>query len=244
MSARVLLIDNYDSFVFNLARYMEELGVETEVVRNDSITVEGILARAPGALVLSPGPCTPDEAGVCMEVVRQLGKTLPMLGVCLGHQAIGAALGGNIVRAAEPVHGRTSQIQHDEQGVFAGCPQQIQVTRYHSLIVERATLPDCLKITAWTPDGTIMALQHHHWPVYGVQFHPESILTQQGHRLLKNFLNLAGIPAEEPVPAGDLTIGPGSSPASEDDFYRREIGPPGAAPYSWPHDSPRSESST
>lgn len=222
MSARVLLIDNYDSFVFNLARYLEELGAETEVVRNDAVSVADLRQLALDALILSPGPCTPLEAGICMEAVRELGDTVPILGVCLGHQAIGAALGGKVVRASEPVHGRTSLIEHDGNGLFAGCPHPLQVTRYHSLIVDRNSLPNCLRMTAWTPEGTIMAMQHVHWPVYGVQFHPESVLTHHGHRMLKNFLQLVGSEPTSSLPPGDLLL----NEAADDDFYRRKISYP------------------
>ncbi|WP_437231230.1 anthranilate synthase component II [Planctomicrobium sp. SH661] len=217
----VLLIDNYDSFVFNLARYFEELGVTAVVRRNDEVTVAEIAWLAPGAVVLSPGPCTPNEAGICLDVVKELGSRIPILGVCLGHQAIGAACGGDVVRAHEPVHGRTSMIEHGGRGIFAGCENPFRVTRYHSLVVDSATLPDCLSVTARTRDGTIMALQHREWPVYGVQFHPESILTKQGHQLLRNFLKLAGIPVLDFLPQGDLPVEDGA----DDDFYRRAIDP-------------------
>jgi len=229
MAARVLLIDNYDSFVFNLARYLEELGVETEVQRNDAISIEEIRTLAPQAVLLSPGPCTPFEAGICMDVVRELGAEFPILGVCLGHQAIGAALGGTVQRAAEPVHGRTSLIEHIGTGLFTDCPVPLQVTRYHSLIVERETLPECLRVTAWTADGTIMALEHTSWPLYGVQFHPESVLTHQGHLLLRNFLSRAGIVTDRPLPAGDLE----RAPEPGDDFYGREIDLTRVRPLPW-----------
>jgi anthranilate synthase component 2 len=193
----ILLIDNYDSFVFNLARYFERLGKTTHVVRNDAIDARGVAALQPSAIVLSPGPCTPDEAGCSLEVVRQLAGKVPILGVCLGHQAIGAALGGRIVRAAEPVHGRTSPIFHDGRGVFAGLPSPIIGCRYHSLAVERATLPAELEVSAWTADGTIMAIRHRTQCVVGLQFHPESILTDTGYDLLAGYLRLAGIPLVE-----------------------------------------------
>jgi anthranilate synthase/aminodeoxychorismate synthase-like glutamine amidotransferase len=189
----ILLIDNYDSFVFNLARYFRELGHEVSVVRNDRIGIADVVAMGPAAIVLSPGPCTPTESGICLDVVRQLGSSIPLLGVCLGHQAIAAALGGEVVRAAEPVHGRTSQVQHDEQRLFAGLPNPLTATRYHSLIVPEDTLPACLRPTARTRDGVLMAFEHTDWPTFGVQFHPESVLTTGGHRLLQNFLELAGI---------------------------------------------------
>lgn len=194
----ILLIDNYDSFVHNLARYLVELGVETEVVRNDALSVAQIAARAPQAIVISPGPCTPLEAGVSLDVVRRFGPTIPLLGVCLGHQAIAMALGGRVVRAPEPIHGRTSLVHHESTPLFAGLPNPFRATRYHSLIVERETLPAELIPTAATADGLIMALEHATWPVYGVQFHPESILTEGGHRLLANFLGLAGIEVTAP----------------------------------------------
>lgn len=201
----ILLIDNYDSFVFNLARYFEELGQETVVVRNDAATVEEIAARLPQAIVISPGPCTPKEAGVSLSVIRELGETIPMLGVCLGHQALGATFGGNVIRAPEPVHGRTSLIHHQSEGIFAGLPTPLRATRYHSLIVEEATLPGCWSVTARSDDSLIMGLKHRSRPLYGVQFHPESILTDCGHQLLANFLRLAGMePAA--IPSGDRPI--------------------------------------
>lgn len=196
----LLLIDNYDSFVYNLARYLEELGCETRVLRNDSLSVEEIEALRPEAIVISPGPCTPREAGVSEEVVRRMGPQVPILGVCLGHQAIATALGGRVTRAPEPVHGRTSLISHDGQTLFAGLPNPLQVTRYHSLIVDEATLPEELEVTSRTPEGLIMSLRHRTWPVYGVQFHPESVLTQHGHAMLAAFLRLAGISVVDTSP--------------------------------------------
>lgn len=236
----ILLIDNYDSFVYNLARYLQELGCDTRVVRNDRIGVDEVRALKPAAVVLSPGPGAPQDAGVCIELVRKLGTGVPMLGVCLGHQAIAAAYGAAVVRAAEPVHGRTSLIQHDSNGLFAGLPNPLRATRYHSLIVAEATLPPDLVVTAYAasvvpdvgnglcavpptagkrtatdggpytirgaghrtppaPRGAnctdlIMAIEHRTRPVFGVQFHPESVLTQFGHHLLANFLSLSGIP--------------------------------------------------
>jgi anthranilate synthase/aminodeoxychorismate synthase-like glutamine amidotransferase len=190
----LLLIDNYDSFVHNLARYFVELGCATRVVRNDSITVADIQRMSPAAIVISPGPCTPQQAGVSCELIREMGAATPMLGVCLGHQAIAEALGGRVIRAQEPVHGRTSMILHDGTKLFAGIPSPFRATRYHSLVVEEATLPDELVITARTEDGIPMAMAHRQWPLYGVQFHPESVLTQYGRTLLVNFLDLAGIP--------------------------------------------------
>ena len=201
----ILLIDNYDSFVFNLARYVRELGCETHVVRNDALTVEQVAQLEPDAVILSPGPCTPAEAGICVELVRQLGDRLPMLGVCLGHQAIAAACGARVIRAAEPVHGRASSIIHTGTDLFAGLPNPQQVGRYHSLIVDVADLPAELVVTARTPDGIPMAIAHRTQPLWGVQFHPESILTEGGHALLRNFLHLAGLtPTGEP--RGDAVV--------------------------------------
>ncbi len=219
MPARILLIDNYDSFVFNLARYLEELGCETEVRRNDAVSVEEILQTPPAAIILSPGPCTPYEAGICVELIRANRGSIPLLGVCLGHQAIGAAFGGKVVRAPEPMHGRVSQISHDASSLFTACPAPLTVARYHSLIVERSTLPASLQITAETSDGIIMAVQHVEWPVFGVQFHPESILTQHGHQLLWNFLKIAGLKLPCPTVEAELPL----PTDSVDDFYRREF---------------------
>ncbi|MBL8829681.1 MAG: aminodeoxychorismate/anthranilate synthase component II [Planctomycetaceae bacterium] len=196
----ILLIDNYDSFVFNLARYFECLDQPTRVVRNDAINVAAIRRERPQAIVISPGPCTPNEAGCSLEVVAQLAGEIPILGVCLGHQAIGQAFGARVVRAAQPMHGRTSNIEHADTGIFRDVPSPLTVSRYHSLILERATLPDCMQITATTADGTIMAIQHRDLPVYGVQFHPESILTECGHAMLANFLQLAGLERRAPIP--------------------------------------------
>lgn len=190
----LLLIDNYDSYVHNLARYFVELGCEAEVVRNDAICVGDVRSMSPTGIVISPGPCTPQEAGVSCELIRELGTSIPTLGVCLGHQAIVAGLGGRVVRAAQPVHGRTSLVHHDGTGLFAGLPNPLRATRYHSLIVDEATLPVELVVTARTDDGVPMALAHRAKPLYGVQFHPESVLTQGGRTLLSNFLDLAGIP--------------------------------------------------
>ncbi len=213
----ILLIDNYDSFVHNLARYFAELGCETQVMRNDVIEVSAIREASPQAIVLSPGPCTPRESGVCLEVVRELGATVPLLGVCLGHQSLAYALGGDVIRAPEPRHGRTSSITHDGSGLFEGLPSPLTAMRYHSLVVDEQTLPSELTVTARADDGLIMALQHRHWPMVGVQFHPESVLTEGGHRLLGNFLSLAGIRADPPLTA-EFQI-----PTPENDFYRREI---------------------
>lgn len=190
---KVCMIDNYDSFTFNVVQYLAELGAEVETHRNDAISLKDIEALAPTHLVISPGPCTPDQAGISMEAIRHFAGKLPILGVCLGHQAIGQVYGGRVVRAPEVMHGKTSAIRHTGQGVFAGLDDPLEVTRYHSLTVDRAGLPDCLEVTAWTDDqditpGLIMGLRHRALDVEGVQFHPESILTRQGHELLANFL--------------------------------------------------------
>ena len=190
----LLMIDNYDSFTFNLVQYFQTLGAEVKVVRNDALAVDEIVALKPAKIVISPGPCTPNEAGVSLEVIEKLGATTPILGVCLGHQGIGQAYGGKVIRAGKIMHGKTSHIRHEGRGVFAGLPDGYEATRYHSLAVERSSLPDALEVTAWTEneDGSfeeIMGLRHREYPVEGVQFHPESILTQHGHALLKNFLD-------------------------------------------------------
>jgi anthranilate synthase/aminodeoxychorismate synthase-like glutamine amidotransferase len=188
----ILVLDNYDSFVFNLARYFEELGKPVEVVRNDAVTVEEIERAQPEAIVLSPGPCTPTEAGISLDLVRRLSGRVPMLGVCLGHQAIGEVFGGRVVRARRPLHGRTSRISHDQDGLFEGLPDPALVGRYHSLIVEfDQDYAGPLRVTARSEEGEAMALAHAEHPTYGVQFHPESILTEGGHALLRNFLSLA-----------------------------------------------------
>lgn len=189
----VLMIDNYDSFTYNLVQYLQALGAEVKVIRNDDLSVAQIGALQPERIVISPGPCTPNEAGVSLELIRELGARVPILGVCLGHQSLGQAYGGDVVRAKTIMHGKTSRIRHEGQGVFAGLPDRYEATRYHSLVVSRETLPECLEITAWTEneDGSfeeIMGLRHREHPVEGVQFHPESILTEHGHALLKNFL--------------------------------------------------------
>ena len=189
----ILLIDNYDSFVYNLARYLVELGCETRVVRNDALTVAQVKDLNPQAIIISPGPCTPLEAGISIDLIREASNTIPLLGVCLGHQAIAAALGGRVIRAAEPVHGRTSMIRHSGLELFAGMPSPLRVARYHSLIVEEASLPPELIITARTFDGVVMGLRHQSRPLYGVQFHPESVLTQFGRPLLANFLQIAKV---------------------------------------------------
>jgi anthranilate synthase component 2 len=184
----LLMIDNYDSFTYNIVQYLGELGAQVEVFRNDEISVAGIAARKPDRLVVSPGPCSPNEAGISVEAIRHFAGQLPILGVCLGHQAIGAAFGAEVVRARQLMHGKTSLVQHDGEGLFAGLPSPFTVNRYHSLAVRRDNCPPCLKVTAWTADGEIMGLRHESLPVQGVQFHPESILTEHGHALLKNFL--------------------------------------------------------
>lgn len=186
----LLMIDNYDSFTYNLVQYFGELGEDVVVYRNDAIDVDGIKALNPDLLVISPGPCDPDQAGISLDVVRSFSGKIPLLGVCLGHQAIGRAFGGDIIRAPELMHGKTSQIIHENTDLFHGLPNPLEATRYHSLVVRRETLPSDLKVTAHTQDGTIMGLAHTSLPVWGVQFHPESIISQAGHELLQNFLNL------------------------------------------------------
>lgn len=197
----ILLIDNYDSFVFNLARYFERLGRPTCVMRNDAIDAAAVQSLRPEAIVLSPGPCAPAQAGCSLEIVKQLHAELPILGVCLGHQTIAEALGGRVVRAAEPVHGRTSSVFHDGQGLFAGLPSPLTACRYHSLVVEEASLPADLEATARTADGVVMGLRHKRLPLVGLQFHPESILTDFGFELLANFLRLAGLPVPPATPS-------------------------------------------
>lgn len=196
----LLLIDNYDSFTYNLYHYLGELGAEVAVCRNDQIDVAGVRAMQPAAIILSPGPCTPNEAGICLDLIAAVAAEIPLLGVCLGHQAIGQAFGGRVVRAPQVMHGKTSAIRHDGKGVFAGLPNPFTATRYHSLIVARDSLPDCLEIAAESKDGLIMGLRHREWPLHGVQFHPESIATDHGHALLANFLTLAGIAARMAQP--------------------------------------------
>ena len=185
---KLLMVDNYDSFTFNIVQYFGELGAEVEVFRNDEITLEAIAAKQPDRLVISPGPCSPAEAGISVAAIQYFAGQLPILGVCLGHQSIGAAFGGKIVRAQELMHGKTSVISTTQEGIFAGLPQNFTVNRYHSLAIERATCPPCLKVTAWTEDGEIMGVRHTELDIEGVQFHPESILTEHGHAMLKNFL--------------------------------------------------------
>lgn len=193
----LLLIDNYDSFTYNLVHFLGELGAQCEVRRNDHITAEAALKLKPKAIVLSPGPCTPNEAGVCLDLIKKADGKIPLLGVCLGHQSIAQAYGGKIIRAVEPMHGKLSSVKHKGKGVFTKIANPFEVTRYHSLIVERASLPKHLKITSETDDGIIMGLQHAKHPVHGVQFHPESIASEHGHALLANFLRLAGLPPKK-----------------------------------------------
>jgi anthranilate synthase component 2 len=185
---KLLMVDNYDSFTFNIVQYFGELGAEVEVFRNDEITLEAIAAKQPDRLVISPGPCSPAEAGISVAAIQHFSGRLPILGVCLGHQSIGAAFGGKIVRAQEMMHGKTSVITTTQEGVFADLPEKFTVNRYHSLAIERATCPPCLKVTAWTEDGEIMGVRHTELDIEGVQFHPESILTEHGHAMLRNFL--------------------------------------------------------
>lgn len=186
----LLMIDNYDSFTYNLVQYLGELGADVRVFRNDAITLDEVAALRPEQIVISPGPCTPAEAGVSVGVIRRFAGHIPILGVCLGHQSIGAAFGGNIVRAARLMHGKTSPIHHDRRTIFRGLSEPFEATRYHSLLIERATLPTCLELSAWTDEGEIMGVRHREWLVEGIQFHPESILTIEGKHLLQNFLEL------------------------------------------------------
>ncbi|MEN7973059.1 MAG: aminodeoxychorismate/anthranilate synthase component II [Verrucomicrobiota bacterium] len=186
----ILVIDNYDSFTYNLVQYLGELGAEMRVFRNDEITVEQAVALNPEKVMVSPGPCTPKEAGISRDIIREFGPRLPLFGVCLGHQSIGDVYGGNIVRADRLMHGKTSPMLHEGKSVFKGLPSPFDATRYHSLIIDRETLPDCFEITGWTEEGEIMGIQHKEHPVHGVQFHPESILTIEGKKLLQNFLDL------------------------------------------------------
>jgi anthranilate synthase component II len=192
----LLLIDNYDSFTYNLVHYLGELGADIRVVRNDAMDVQAAMALRPSSIVLSPGPCDPSSAGICLPLTMAAAEArIPLLGVCLGHQTIGQAFGGNVVRCHEIVHGKMGTMHHAGQGVFAGLPSPFAATRYHSLIVDRATLPACLEPTAWLEDGTIMGLRHKTLPIEGVQFHPESIASEHGHQLLRNFLDMAALPA-------------------------------------------------
>jgi anthranilate synthase component 2 len=190
----ILVVDNYDSFTYNLVHYLNELGAATHVRRNDALSAQdAALALQPAGILLSPGPCTPNEAGICLELLEKAPADLPIFGVCLGHQAMGQAFGGRVIRAKEVMHGKTSPIHHTDSGVFAGLPNPFTATRYHSLAVERESLPAELEVTAWTEDGEIMGLAHRTRPIHGVQFHPESIATEGGHALLANFLDLAGV---------------------------------------------------
>ncbi|HYC04834.1 MAG TPA: aminodeoxychorismate/anthranilate synthase component II [Azospirillaceae bacterium] len=195
----ILLIDNYDSFTYNLVHYLGELGADVRVWRNDALTAEEALGMGAEGIVLSPGPCDPDRAGICLDVIKLAAeRRVPLFGVCLGHQAIGQAFGGRVVRAPVPMHGKVSEVRHEGQGLMRGLPSPFKATRYHSLIVEAATLPDCLEVTATLDDGMIMALQHRDLPIHGVQFHPESIASEHGHDILRNFLEMArGRPAEK-----------------------------------------------
>ena len=189
----ILVVDNYDSFTWNLVHYLAELGAETRVVRNDELTPDEAWALKPEAVLLSPGPCSPNEAGICLGLLASAPEAMPIFGVCLGHQAMGQAFGGEVIRAKALMHGKTSPIEHEGKGVFGGLPSPFTATRYHSLAVKRETLPEALEITAWTADGEIMGLSHRTRPIHGVQFHPESIATEHGHDLLANFLDLAGV---------------------------------------------------
>ena len=191
--SRVLVIDNYDSFTYNLVQYLGELGAELRVVRNDAVDADGVAALAPERIVISPGPGTPDDAGVSLSLIQRLGERTPILGVCLGHQAIGQAFGGTVARAKTQMHGKTSDIRHDGRGVFAGLSNPLTATRYHSLVILPHTVPADLEVTAWAEDGEIMGVRHRRWPVEGVQFHPESILTVEGKRLLGNFLGRTAV---------------------------------------------------
>jgi anthranilate synthase/aminodeoxychorismate synthase-like glutamine amidotransferase len=193
----ILVIDNYDSFVHNLARYIRELGWTTEVVRNDALGLDDVAALAPSHIVLSPGPCGPDEAGLSVPLIRRFGGRIPILGICLGHQCIGQAFGGRVVRARRPMHGKASAIRHDGSGVFAGLPNPLRAARYHSLAVAADDLPSELVASAWSEDGEIMALRHRRWPLVGLQFHPEAVLTEHGHDLLRGFLDHVAAPPQE-----------------------------------------------
>ena len=186
-----LLIDNYDSFTYNLWHYLGELGAEVVVKRNDAVTVDQVLAMRPQGIVISPGPCDPDKAGICLELIGRAAGTIPLFGVCLGHQAIGQAFGGKVVRAPKPMHGKVDTITHDNTGVFAGLPSPFRATRYHSLVVERDSFPDCLHVSAESSDGLVMGLTHKELPIWGVQFHPESIETEHGHAMLRNFIDFS-----------------------------------------------------
>jgi anthranilate synthase component 2 len=210
----ILLLDNYDSFVYNLARYVRELGEQPVVRRHDALSVDEVAAMAPSHIIISPGPCSPAEAGISTEVVRRLGATTPILGVCLGHQCIGAAYGGEIVRAGSPMHGKTSMIRHRDSGLFEGLPNPFRATRYHSLVIAPDSVPDALEVLATSEDGEIMAVQHREHPVHGLQFHPESVLTEHGYRLIDHFLHgMSG--SARPLPlAADGALAPGGPEAS------------------------------
>jgi anthranilate synthase/aminodeoxychorismate synthase-like glutamine amidotransferase len=185
----VLMIDNFDSFTYNLVQYLGELGADLQVYRNNALTLEDIEKMAPEKIVLSPGPCTPNEAGICLDVIKHFAGKIPILGVCLGHQSIGQAFGGNVIRAPYLMHGKTSDIHHNQKGIFKGIENPFTATRYHSLIIEKSSMPDCLEVTAWTEDDIVMAVHHKEFPLVGLQFHPESIMTEVGKSLLKNFLS-------------------------------------------------------
>ena len=217
----ILLIDNYDSFVYNLARYVRELGEEPTVCRHDAVDVDQILGLKPSHIIISPGPCSPKEAGISTEVVRQLGSRIPILGVCLGHQCIGAAYGGEIVRAGLPMHGKVSRIRHSGAGLFSGLPNPFRATRYHSLVIAPGSIPASLRVTATSDDGEIMAVQHLEYPVYGVQFHPESVLTEHGYRLLDHFLH--GVP---PTPRAVPDAADGALVAVPDEANTLASAPP------------------
>lgn len=201
----ITLIDNYDSFTYNLVHYIGDLGVHSDVVRNDKITVAKVLKAKPKAIVLSPGPCTPNEAGICLELIKKAAGKFPIFGVCLGHQSIGQAFGGKVIKAPELMHGKTSEITHEEHSVFNGLPSPFTATRYHSLIVEKKSLPDCFDITAESSDGLIMGLAHKEFPIFGVQFHPESIASDYGHKILGNFLEIAGLSIDHKIFEKQLT---------------------------------------
>ncbi len=195
----LVIIDNYDSFTYNLVHFLGELGADSRVFRNDAVTPRDVLALGPTGIVLSPGPCDPDRAGICLELVEKAAGSVPVLGVCLGHQSVGQAFGGHIVRASKVMHGKLSVIRNDGTGVFAGLPSEFQATRYHSLVIDGASVPACLRVTAETDDGVVMGVSHKDLPVHGVQFHPESIASEHGHALLANFLRLTGMDETQPV---------------------------------------------
>lgn len=205
----ILLIDNYDSFTFNIVHFLSDLGMDTTVVRNDKITPREALDMSPEAIVISPGPCTPNEAGICLDLIKaaaEAEKPVPVFGICLGHQSIGQAFGGDVISCHEIKHGKLSKITHNEKGLFEGLPNPLNVTRYHSLVVSPKNLPDCLEVTAKTDDGIIMGISHKTLPIHSVQFHPESIATQQGHNLLANFLTAAGCDPSAPPPTHNLEL--------------------------------------